>query len=151
MGLGVQDGLCIDYCDKLFSVCHEEYFDPYADKVSIVPFCQHNSLLCSKINEQVTNGVEFCNLVGFPVSNLKEPTMRPDLDCFNGKSSVGVKYDRLEIDESLLTRDYSRSYDDDFEDIDTRSGGDGFFMDFYNTLIRPAYKRCRRFYRRHID
>ena len=33
--------------------------------------------------------------------------MRLDYDCFNGKSSVGVKYGRLDIDYKLVNeRDY---------------------------------------------
>ena len=47
------------------------------------------------------SGEEFCNLIGFPVSTLTDPTMRLDYDCFNGVSSVNVKYDRLEIAKNV--------------------------------------------------
>ena len=92
------DGLCISYCDRLLTACQEDYFDPYADVNIVLPFCKNDSLLCSKIEDHVQSGEEFCNLIGFPVSTLTEPTMRLDTDCFNGVSSVNVKYDRLEID-----------------------------------------------------
>ena len=66
-----------------------------------MPICKNDSLLCSKISDLVSNGSEFCSLLGLPVSELRLPTMSPELDCFNGKSSVGTKYDRLEIDPEV--------------------------------------------------
>ena len=57
-------------------------------------------MLCSKVGQTdggITNGVDFCRKMGFRVSELKEATFRLDRDCFNGKTSVGVKYDALEI------------------------------------------------------
>ena len=94
----MHDGLCINYCNRMFQVCKEEYFDPYADANSAVPLCKNDSLLCSKIEEHISTGAEFCKLLGFEVSRLEAPTMRLDYDCFNGVSSVGVKYERLEIE-----------------------------------------------------
>ena len=64
-----------------------------------MPLCKNDSLLCSKIEDHVSTGAEFCELIGFPVSHLQDPTMRLDYDCFNGVTSVGIKYDRLEVVE----------------------------------------------------
>ena len=104
----MDDGFCIDYCDRLFRVCGDEFIDPYVNAQDMVPLCKSDSLLCSKISDKATNGVEFCQLLGFPVSKLQAPTMRLDYDCFNGKSSVEVKYDRLDIDYDLINKsDYA--------------------------------------------
>ena len=78
-------------------MCKQEYYDPYADANQVVPLCRNDSLFCSKVEDHVSSGSEFCSMLGFPVSHLKEPTMRLDYDCFNGHTSVGVKYERLEI------------------------------------------------------
>ena len=62
--------MCVDYCDKLFDVCKEEFFDPYLNAAETVPFCRSDSLICSRIDEQARNGTEFCQLIGLPVSQL---------------------------------------------------------------------------------
>ena len=70
-------------------------------------FCTNDSLLCSQLTESVKSGAEFCKVLDLPVSRLQSPTMRLDYDCFNGKSSVGVKYGRLDIDYDVVnSRDY---------------------------------------------
>jgi hypothetical protein len=97
--------MCIDYCDRLFSACKDEYFDPYVNKSENVPLCKNDSLLCSKISDKANNGTEFCKLLGLPMSKLQSPTMRLDYDCFNGKSSVGVKYTRLDIDYKKINKE----------------------------------------------
>lgn len=122
-GSGVHDGFCEDYCDLLFDKCKDEFYDPYADKSITVPICKSESLLCSKISDHVSTGRDFCNILGFQASKLKEPVLGgPSLenDCFNGRSSVGVKYDRLEIDYDLVEKR---------DDIDAEDDAEGFFGD----------------------
>ena len=101
-GSGVYDGFCGSYCDKLFEACKDELYDTYADKSERVPICKHDALICSKFSDHVSSGREFCELLGYEVSKLDEPTMAKDHDCFNGRSSVGPKYTRLDIDFDLL-------------------------------------------------
>lgn len=117
MGSGVYDGFCTNYCDLLLAKCGQEYFDPYADTSQLMPICKDDSLICSQITDMVKTGKEFCEFVGFPVSKLAEPTMSKVHDCYNGRSSVGPKYDRLDIDFDLVNkRDFPD--DDDEEDED---------------------------------
>jgi len=167
----VHDGLCIDYCDKLFSVCKEEYFDPYINKNDIVPFCKSDSLLCSRTDEKASNGAEFCKLLGLPVSKLQTPTMRLDYDCFNGVSSVGVKYDRLDIDYKLINeRDYPDPVEEDDDEVHPLSwdyfdedgedmfdnlgmmlfGGSGMVSTLFRGIIGPSLSGFRKFYRKYL-
>ena len=103
-GSGVYDGFCVNYCDKLFEACKDEFYDPSADKSQTVPICKSDALLCSKFSDHVSTGKEFCALAGFEVSKLDAPTMAKDYDCYNGSSSVGPKYDRLDIDFDLVNK-----------------------------------------------
>ena len=150
-------------------MCGEEYYDPYAETNNFVPFCKTDSLLCSKISEQVTTGTEFCQLVGFPVSALQYPTMRLDHDCFNGKSSVGPKYGRLDIDYKLMNeRDYPDPdedeedihpmdwdfIDEDGEDVFDRMGimifgGSGWVASLYRNILGPSMSTSRKVYRKY--
>ena len=60
-----------------------------------------------KISEKASNGPEFCQLIGYPVSTLKDITRDKEHDCFNGHSTVGPKYTRLDIDFKLVNeRDF---------------------------------------------
>jgi len=168
----VHDGLCLDYCDKLFSACGDEYFDPYADNSNFVPFCKTDSLLCSKISEQVTTGADFCKLVGFPISKLQSPTMRLDYDCYDGKSSVGVKYDRLDIDYDMINkRDFPDDEEEDGQDIHPMDwdfidedgedifdrvgimifGGGGWIASLYRNVLGPSMSTTRKVYRSYLS
>ena len=95
--------------------------------------------------------------------------MRLDNDCFNGKSSVGVKYDRLEIDYELLNkRDFAgKMFEEDEEDYHPYSwdfvakdgedifdrlglmafGGSGWVATLYRVAIGPALQATRNVYR----
>ena len=89
--------------------------------------------------------------------------MARDHDCFNGKSSVGPKYDRLDIDfEMVNKRDFGHDEDEDdepeepyrhkldWEYIDETGedvfdrigihvfGGGGFVSNLYWYMVRPS-------------
>lgn len=173
-GSGVYDGFCLGYCDLLLEKCKDEFYDTYANISVQIPICKSDSMLCSKFSDHVTTGDAFCNLVGFPVSQMRTPTLSTEHDCFNGTSSVFVKYDRLDIDFELV---YSRDYPDinDEEDDEpsihpldwdyvnengedvfdavgnTILAGDGFVTSFYYYLIRPCLKFSRKFYRSYLS
>ena len=68
IGSGVQDGMCLDYCDSLFDICKDDLIDISSDKQA--PFCLKNNLLCTKVSEKVNSGIEFCKLLNFPISKL---------------------------------------------------------------------------------
>ena len=114
-GSGVHDGYCGDFCDRLYLHCKDEFYDPYADKSSSVPICKTDSMFCSKVSDHLTNGREFCDALGFPASKLDQPTNGKENDCYNGRSSVGVKHDRLEIDYDLLEKRDNIEVDEDSE------------------------------------
>ena len=84
-------------------------------------------------------------MLGFPVSRLAEPTMRLDYDCFNGHTSVGVKYERLEIEQSV------KEEKEDEEMAESYFGGGDSDIDFMGNLIKPMYKQLRKFYRRYLS
>jgi len=157
----------------LLSKCGGEFFDPYADSSKVVPICKSDSLLCSKISNHVKTGAEFCQFLGYEVSKLDKPTMRTDHDCFNGRSSVGPKYDRLDIDFNLVNkRDFPPDDDDeddgprkhpldwdwideDGEDVFDRLGGvvfggEGIVTTLYHYLVMPALKLGRKVYRQYL-
>lgn len=156
----------------MFSKCGDEFFDPYADTSTSVPICKSDSLLCSQIKDQVQTGAEFCRFLGFPVSKLAEPTMSKEDDCFNGRSSVGPKYDRLDIDYSKVRkRDYSSDdvdlaalkhhpldwdfVDENGEDVFDRIGGqvfggDGIVTSLYHYMVMPILKISSRIYRKYL-
>ena len=120
------------------------------------------------------SGIEFCELMGFPVSKLQSPTMRTDHDCFNGKSSVFIKYDRLDIDYNLINdRDFPDKDDPDEEaygihpldwdwidnetgeDVfdrvsDVVFGGSGLVTSVARGLILPGMKATRQIYRKYL-
>ena len=165
------DGMCISYCDKLFAVCGEEFFDPYVNADNALPFCKEDSLLCSKINEKVSDGAGFCQLMGLDVSVLQEPTLSYDHDCFNGKSSVGVKHKRLDIDYDLINkRDFTEDdededdgphplnwdyWDEDGDDIFSNLGqmlfgGSGMVAGLYRHIIGPGMSLSRKLYRQYF-
>lgn len=170
-GSGVSDGFCLDYCDKLFDQCKDEFYDPLAERSSTVPICKKDSLLCSKFSDHVSTGKDFCELTGFPVSKLVSPTMAKDHDCYNGSSTVHIKYDRLDIDFDMVNeRDFGDDDDDeedegprlhilDWEHVDEHGedvfdrigahifGGPGFVAGFYYHLLRPTFKVTRSTYR----
>ena len=125
-------------------MCKEEYFDPYADKTNVLPFCKNDSLLCSKIEDHVQSGQQFCNLIGFAVSELQDPTMRLDYDCFNGVSSVNVKYDRLEIDEKV------KAAKEDEEMVENILGGADSATGFLGSMLSPMLLSLRKLYRESI-
>lgn len=127
-------------------------------------------MICSRIDERVTNGTEFCKLVGLPVSHLQTPTFRLDYDCFNGQTSVGVKYDRLDIDYDLInTRDYpdppeedekhpldwdyfDETGDDMFDNLGAMLfGGSGFVASLYRGIIGPSLSGFRRLYNGYLS
>ncbi len=119
----------------------------------------------------MSTGADFCKLVGFPVSEMQVPTMRLDHDCFNGKSSVGPKYGRLDIDYALINeRDYPDPEDDepdihpmdwdfideDGEDIFDRVGimifgGSGWVSSLYRNVLGPSMSSSRRVYRKYLS
>ena len=93
-------------------------------------------------------------------------------DCFNGNSSVGVKYDRLDIDYKLINeRDFWYDPEDDDEDLHPLDwdyidedgddvfdrvgflifGGSGWVSGLYRGMIGPSLSMSRNFYRGYLD
>ena len=97
--------------------------------------------------------------------------MRLDYDCYNGRSSLGVKYDRLDIDFDLVNkRDFPEQeeeewnlhpFDWDFvdeqgEDVFDRVGamvfgGSGWISGLYRNLVGPSLSLGRKIYRRYLS
>ena len=113
-----------------------------------------------------------CRALGFPISKLHEPTLALDHDCFNGRSSVGNKYTRLDIDYKLVNeRDfpddpedeepYVHPFDWDFIDEDGEDifdrigflvfGGSGWVSGFYRAVVGPSLSTSRKVYRSYIS
>lgn len=98
--------------------------------------------------------------------------MALDHDCFNGTSSVGPKYTRLDIDYKMINeRDFWYDpedeeedlhpldwdyIDDDGEDVFDRVGflvfgGSGWIASLYRGVIGPSLSGSRKFYRSHLS
>ena len=98
--------------------------------------------------------------MNFPISEMQSPTLSKESDCFNGRSSVNVKYTRLDIDYELVNeRDFPDPPDleeeEDFhpmdwdkidangEDVFDRMGfmlfgGSGVVATIARTVVMPA-------------
>ena len=100
--------------------------------------------------------------------------MRLDYDCFDGKSSVFVKYDRLDIDYNLINeRDFPDPYDPDEDELDDMHpldwdyidengedvfdrvsdvifGGSGMVSAVVRSLVMPGMKVTRQVYRKYL-
>ena len=107
--------------------------------------------------------------MNFPISEMQSPTLSKESDCFNGRSSVNVKYTRLDIDYELVNeRDFPDPPDleeeEDFhpmdwdkidangEDVFDRMGfmlfgGSGIVATIARTVVMPACSSTRRIYR----
>jgi len=106
--------------------------------------------------------------MGIPVSKHQSPTFRGDSDCFNGQSTLGTKYEALEMNPNLRYNEdawddgYSAEYDPYdlyYEDRDgdifdrlgvNLFGGRGFVSSIAREAIMPAMKAARKFYRRRL-
>ena len=98
--------------------------------------------------------------------------MDKEHDCFNGQSTVGPKYTRLDIDFKLVNeRDFPEPedeyenqrhamdwdwVDDDGEDIFDRMGfmvfgGPGWVASFARNIVLPSMSTSRKIYRRHLS
>ena len=104
----------------------------------------------------MSDGQGFCKLMGIPVSKHKSPTFQSHSDCFNGQSTLGTKYDALEINPNLRYNDdamddgygqtynpYDLYYEDRDGDIFDRLGvnlfgGSGFVSTFARELVMPT-------------
>ena len=93
--------------------------------------------------------------MGIPVSVHNSPTFRGDSDCFNGQSTLGTKYDALEINPNLRYNEdawddgygqdydpYDLYYEDRDGDIFDRLGinlfgGSGFVSTFCRVYLMP--------------
>ena len=97
--------------------------------------------------------------------------MRLDYDCFNGKSSVGVKYTRLDIDfkkinkerssekqEEVVDEEHPLSWDylgEDGEDMFDNIGmmlfgGSGLVSSLFRGLIGPTLSFSRKLYIKYL-
>lgn len=57
IGTGKSKGLCLNYCDKLWTVCGNQIMiDPYIDPLREVPVCRDNSILCHQASSFVADG-----------------------------------------------------------------------------------------------
>ena len=125
------------------------------------------------MSEIVSDGIGFCrDILGVPISEFRERTMRLDKDCFNGEPTIGVKYERLvvdydkvnyeyyadeEYDPSLEEDSFSKVMDPNWIDEDgndifdrighTFLGGRGIVTSLYYYLARPALKVSTKLYR----
>ena len=128
--------------------------------------------MCSKFSDKVKDGEEFCRLMNFPISTMQTPTLSKESDCFNGSSSVGAKYKRLDIDYDLINnRDYPDTEEDkaeyeihpmDWEYIDENGedvfdrlgfnlfGGAGLVSTIARTMVLPSISASRKFYRGYL-
>lgn len=120
---------------------------------------------------QTASGRDFCTAFGFPISKMHQPTLALDHDCFNGKSSVGVKYTRLDIDYKLINeRDFPDPEDEDEdrdpfdwdyidetgEDVFDRIGfmvfgGSGWVATIAREIVLPSMSKSRTFYRSYVS
>ena len=81
--------------------------------------------------------------------------MALDHDCFNGKSSVGVKYERLEIDETQIKKEQKekkkkiKKHLDEYEDLEI--DGSDIFGTLNKLVVKPAMKSFSRIYRQYIS
>ena len=111
--------------------------------------------------------------MNFPISEMQSPTLSKESDCFNGRSSVNVKYTRLDIDYELVNeRDFPDPPDleeeEDFhpmdwdkidangEDVFDRMGfmlfgGSGIVATIARTVVLPTCSSTRRFYRGYLS
>ena len=111
--------------------------------------------------------------MNFPISEMQSPTLSKESDCFNGRSSVNVKYTRLDIDYELVNeRDFPDPPDleeeEDFhpmdwdkidangEDVFDRMGfmlfgGSGIVATIARTVVMPACSSTRRIYRGYLS
>jgi hypothetical protein len=126
-------------------------------------------MLCSPVEAIASNGADFCKALGLPVSSLASPSGSLDHDCFNGLSTVGRKYSRLDIDyEKAYAEEERDNPVDDFEmttkefydadyidvfgkDIFDRIGesvlaGDGYVTGAYRILGAPMLRAIRNFW-----
>lgn len=104
-GTGTSDGLCLGYCSHLYDLCKDSFIDQSLNPDDTLPFCRSDSMICSKVSSLVDSPVDFCKVLGLPISTRqisitqekKIGLMKPDeeKDCFSGQSAVGVKYSRL--------------------------------------------------------
>jgi hypothetical protein len=97
--------------------------------------------------------------------------MRLDYDCFNGVSSVGVKYNRLDIDYKLINeRDYPAPEEDEEDEVHPLSwdyfdedgedmfdnlgmmlfGGSGMVSAIFRGVVGPSLSGFRRIYNNYL-
>ena len=131
-----------------------------------------DKLRASVLDVKGASGTDLCRAMGFPISSLHAPTLALDHDCFNGRSSVGVKYTRLDIDYKLVNeRDFPDDPEDDEPDIHPLDwdyidedgedvfdrvgflvfGGSGWVAGFYRNIIGPGLSTSRRVYRSYLS
>lgn len=106
--------------------------------------------------------------MGIPVSVYKSPTWRADSDCFNGQSTLGTKYEALEINPELRYNEdaYDDGYGQDYDPYDlyyedrdgdifdrlgvNLFGGSGLVSSLAREVLMPVMQAGRKFYRRKL-
>ena len=68
IGTGKADGaFCLSFCDEWLIACQHEFFDPYIDSDTDIPFCREDSMVCSPILDVIKSARGFCEYMGFKV------------------------------------------------------------------------------------
>jgi hypothetical protein len=114
-------GICISTCEKWYQACKDSLYTSSLT-LQIVP-CQESSAVCSKLSDIVSNGKQFCERVGFPVSDPAASTsyLRPllpylsaseieEMDLGDGDTDVCFDYAKAKIASSHkgVSPDFSR-------------------------------------------
>ena len=108
--------------------------------------------------------------MGIPISKHQSPTYSLDSDCFSGVSTVGLKYDTLEINPKLKYdpdgEDWDHGYDTNYNPYDLYYedrdgdifdrlginvfGGSGYVSTLTRNIVMPGLQAMRRIYRRYL-
>ena len=101
-------GLCKSLCNNWYKACSIEFFS--GSSLSSLTPCMDTSLVCSRLDNIVSNGEEFCKRMGYVVFDDSDNNDEKQKMCYDGSipQTIGAP-DPSEI-KSVFTR-YHTNYD----------------------------------------
>ena len=79
VGLGKIKSICSSSCDEWFDSCRAEYYMSETIGGSLLP-CYGDPVVCSRLDNIVKDGREFCGKMGFRVQHAKKRNAEEDED-----------------------------------------------------------------------